>query len=677
MLCLLAVSVCGCDVLFTDHPTLSTDPIERSAGDTTVEAPASEELTTEEPEADPTDTEEDAETTTEPEESGSEASEETTEIFVHIETEASSSDEDASKSTLDIIDETDETGETDDETEDSTEDSTKGTTTSPRESTPAPTPTASEPGTEMVPAILVDKYPAGLPTTVMRPSIQISNISFAAATQYNGTANTYRLAQVIKKAQAGQPVTIGLIGGSITQGAGATSKDLCYASILEAFWRNNFPNSPLTFINAGIGATDSYLGVHRVSGLLSANPDFVIVEFSVNDEPNEKYQNYYENLVRRIKAAPSSPAVLLIFMTMSNYVDASAYDIPVGQKYSVPMISYRDAIIPSIRAKEFRWNKIAVDTVHPSNDGHSLLARYIIHYLYTVIDSVNAGTYSPADVPVPGNAVAYANAEIYDNRNVKPTSVIGFAEGSNDSESFKHGWTTCEIGGEPETTPEETSATRESIPETGITVIVEETTTEAPATTPEETQPTTAKPTTAPTTAAPTKPAPTTAAPTTAAPTTAAPTKPAPTTAAPTTAAPSTAAPTTAAPTTAAPKKTALTDTIFNAFAAKAAAPKVPAEAKNPAPSASDLNEITFTVNAKNIGLLFRVYRDGTGQVMQVFIDGNYVGILNGQGVNEAASFDRSIEFYTSGVVAEHTITIRLDPSAGGSRFALEGLLLS
>ena len=93
-----------------------------------------------------------------------------------------------------------------------------------------------------------------------------------------------RIAAAMRKAEAGEAVTIGVIGGSITQGSSATGQDGCYAALLEKWWEDTFPEAEITFINAGVGGTGSYLGVHRVEeDLLSCEPDFGVGEFSVND----------------------------------------------------------------------------------------------------------------------------------------------------------------------------------------------------------------------------------------------------------------------------------------------------------------------------------------------------------------------------------------------------------
>ncbi|MBP3576809.1 MAG: hypothetical protein J6K15_01740, partial [Lachnospiraceae bacterium] len=61
------------------------------------------------------------------------------------------------------------------------------------------------------------------------------------------------LAAVMKKAEAGEPVTIATIGGSITQGSisnGAKDSQIkaksCYADIFFSWWKETFPQSEVT-----------------------------------------------------------------------------------------------------------------------------------------------------------------------------------------------------------------------------------------------------------------------------------------------------------------------------------------------------------------------------------------------------------------------------------------------
>ena len=64
--------------------------------------------------------------------------------------------------------------------------------------------------------------------------------------------NLYRIKQVMKRAVAGEEITVGFIGGSITQGSLATNSTNCYAYKTFEWWKENFKDANFTYINAGI-----------------------------------------------------------------------------------------------------------------------------------------------------------------------------------------------------------------------------------------------------------------------------------------------------------------------------------------------------------------------------------------------------------------------------------------
>ena len=58
--------------------------------------------------------------------------------------------------------------------------------------------------------------------------------------------NLFRLKQVMKKANAKEEITIGFIGGSITQGSLSTSPHNCYAWKVFEWWTGNYETHLLT-----------------------------------------------------------------------------------------------------------------------------------------------------------------------------------------------------------------------------------------------------------------------------------------------------------------------------------------------------------------------------------------------------------------------------------------------
>lgn len=202
-----------------------------------------------------------------------------------------------------------------------------------------------------------------------------------------------RLAKVMRKAKAGEEITIGVIGGSITEGYTSTSYNKCYASLFHGWWKERFPQAKINFVNAGVAGTSSYFGVHRVQeDLLNQNPDVVIVEFSVNDGNDFFYKKSYDNLVRRIMKWESEPAVMLLFMTQESGYNAQENDSLIGFRYRLPMLSYGNAVMPEIEAGSFSWADISPDTVHPNDKGHAIVGEMLYRYLndvYARLDEIS------------------------------------------------------------------------------------------------------------------------------------------------------------------------------------------------------------------------------------------------------------------------------------------------
>jgi lysophospholipase L1-like esterase len=220
------------------------------------------------------------------------------------------------------------------------------------------------------------------------------------------TGNTARLQRLIQKAAAGEEVTLAFIGGSITQGAGATPLPKnCYArQTYEGFLEMLKDTSGVTqepdlnkihFCKAGVGGTSSELGMVRydldvVRGKDKA-PDLVVVEFAVNDDGDETKGVCYESLVRKILTSPGQPAVILLFSVFANCWNLQDRLAPIGKAFQLPMVSVKDAVVPEFLADADKRlvtkNQFFYDRLHPSNTGHRIMADCLLHLLKIVQDT--------------------------------------------------------------------------------------------------------------------------------------------------------------------------------------------------------------------------------------------------------------------------------------------------
>ncbi len=207
--------------------------------------------------------------------------------------------------------------------------------------------------------------------------------------------NTRRIGELIRKAKAGEEVTIAYIGGSITQGAGAVPINTeCYAYKSFIGIKRLLGNGDnIRYVKAGVGGTPSELGMLRydrdVTDDGKIKPDAVIVEFAVNDEGDETKGDCYESLVRKILSQDNEPAVILLFSVFADDFNLQERLSPVGMRYDLPMISVKDAVVPQFYDRERRIvtkSQYFYDIYHPTNLGHTIMADCIIN-LFKVVEN--------------------------------------------------------------------------------------------------------------------------------------------------------------------------------------------------------------------------------------------------------------------------------------------------
>lgn len=253
-----------------------------------------------------------------------------------------------------------------------------------------------------------------------------------------------RLKASMRKAAAGEELTLGFFGGSITQDSLATKHENCYAYRVFPWWKESFPNAELHYVNGGIGGTTSHYGVSRVvTDMLMYQPDFVVVDFSVNDDANEFFQETYEGLIRKMLTWPSEPAVLLL---NNVYYDSGEnvqdFHNRIGEWYHLPYVSIRDTVYQRLNAGEFTREEISPDGLHPNDKGHALVAAEIISYLEEVklhMWEDETQNFLPAAMTVN----AYENAQRLTIREICP-KLGGFRADTEEKtghlDHFKNGW---------------------------------------------------------------------------------------------------------------------------------------------------------------------------------------------------------------------------------------------
>ena len=268
-----------------------------------------------------------------------------------------------------------------------------------------------------------------------------------------------RLKNLMKRAANGESLVIGFLGGSITQGSLSSTPKTCYAYLVYEWWKKSFPNAAFSFVNGGIGGTTSHYGGARAwKDVLCYRPDIVTVDFSVNDDANEFFEETYEGMLRRLLAAPSAPAVVVlnnVFYGIGK--NAQNYHNRIADHYGIPHVSIKDTVYPDVESGKIVRADITPDNLHPNDKGHRLVADEICKLLDSIkaemeeetiagenIEGKSTKTEASVLLPAPltENACEHSRLiQIQDNEAILDGFLVDPIEKKGMLDIFKNGWT--------------------------------------------------------------------------------------------------------------------------------------------------------------------------------------------------------------------------------------------
>lgn len=274
--------------------------------------------------------------------------------------------------------------------------------------------------------------------------------NFALDKSILNMGNLGRIKNVIAKARAGKPITLGFLGGSITAGSGS-GEGKPYVRCVSEFWQESFPMSEITMVNAGIGATGSILGVFRMEkDVLSSKPDVLVIDHSVNDNGDEgrlpgSTKQTYECVIRRGLA--SGAAVVPICFCSQNGASQRDMNLLLAKNYDLPFISVTDGIYEALIASgKYPWSDYSKDSVHPNAEGHRMAAELLINYFKKAMNDEFASPDDRHHIPAPLFGDAYMNTEFLGVADIIPMSNGNFEEGGFGFGQFKGGWRSEDVG---------------------------------------------------------------------------------------------------------------------------------------------------------------------------------------------------------------------------------------
>jgi len=226
---------------------------------------------------------------------------------------------------------------------------------------------------------------------------------------YSGSG--FRLRRVVHDMLSGRPVKIGVVGGSISWGHGASKYGLTdWVSLLRTYMQGLFGNK-VTVRNGCVPATPSSFMVMCLEMSVDADVDLVFVEYHLNDGIEDSVKKNtrtrsYERLMRRLLGLQHRPALVLLQMPSDGSLrPASDPDhIPfhmsnedlyaaLAQYYDAPYLSFRTAthrlnrLYPN--ASSFNnTHLMMMDYRHPVDLGHHVMADLAVYLLQRTASSL-------------------------------------------------------------------------------------------------------------------------------------------------------------------------------------------------------------------------------------------------------------------------------------------------
>lgn len=182
------------------------------------------------------------------------------------------------------------------------------------------------------------------------------------------------------------------------------------------------------------------------------------VDFSVNDDANEFFEETYEGTLRRLLAAPSAPAVVVLnnvfYDTGKNAQD---YHNRIADHYGIPHVSIKDTVYPDVESGKIVRADITPDNLHPNDKGHRLVADEICKLLDSIkaeveeetiagenIEGKSTKTEASVLLPAPLTENAYEHSrliQIQDNEAILDGFLVDPIEKKGMLDIFKNGWT--------------------------------------------------------------------------------------------------------------------------------------------------------------------------------------------------------------------------------------------
>ena len=237
------------------------------------------------------------------------------------------------------------------------------------------------------------------------------------------------LSNTIYRLKKEKKLTVGYFGGSITEGAGATSWDnTSWRGLINKHLKETYPDVEFKEVMAAIGGTGTDFGLCRCEhDLLSGKPDLVFIEFATNDSglALEDQMPCYENCLRQILSYNDTTDIICVF-TITKAIEKTLLETgafssrsiqsTLAHHYGLDTVDLGEHLRIAVAQAGGDWLRYTTDEVHPNDDGYIVCANTMKAALARLLDGETPDTLIHHEMPA-----QLSHATLVDGRMIELT----------------------------------------------------------------------------------------------------------------------------------------------------------------------------------------------------------------------------------------------------------------
>ncbi len=196
---------------------------------------------------------------------------------------------------------------------------------------------------------------------------------------YFGNANRFH--SLFEKATRKEPLSLVFLGASVTMGYQIETQHH-FIHAIQQYFQHQYGCSDIAIHNLSSPGMPSLHGLFvSFTELEKKQPDFILIDYSVNDQKIPIHRDAYESLLVRCLSLPGNPAVASLCLQSSSGYTCTPQISAISKHYDIPYIDVGNWLKEDIKNGRLKWENYSYDDRHPGPFGHTYIGKCITTFL--------------------------------------------------------------------------------------------------------------------------------------------------------------------------------------------------------------------------------------------------------------------------------------------------------